>query len=86
LIKATECGFHFCIARELPAFGLTETFQDRREMRGVDLFRFAIAGSELKHCPRNFILDARRQAADCLECTFEKLGHGTHFMRRGAAT
>ena len=53
-------------------------------MRGVDLFGFAVAGTQLKHCARNFVLAISRQPADGCECAFKELSH-TRILCAGTA-
>jgi hypothetical protein len=49
-------------------------------MLGIDWFRLAVTGYQMKYGARDLILIFGRKAADRFQCFFEELGHG-HTIR-----
>lgn len=56
--------------------GLSQPFQNGRQVRRIDCFRLAVALCQPQHGPRDFVLTFRGQARDSFQRFGEQLGHG----------
>jgi hypothetical protein len=75
-IEAAERSFDVIIRCELAVFRLSKSFQDGRQVRGINRLRHSLVTRQGEHRTRDFVLAARWQPADCFECCFQELCHG----------